>query len=572
MLAAALLACPLSFVGRPGDATTFASSSGRYELAIEPDDDERSATCRMRLDGREQWNVELPFVLELAAVMEDGRVAGCARVIDEKEKQGELLVVLLSPNGELVSRVVRPLQHAGWNHGQILFTPRVDDIVLQPDAGRFVLCIFSQAPSNERGNSLWSYDATTGAQLARQPIGAGKEDTEGFVTGLIGLRAVPNTPLLLLSWSSTDYSVEPQANDSVFQLVDETARVVWTFELSRDFDVSGDWYAELRLKSALRANPPILDVRSRTFELWAVADAQRISFSVERAGDGWQVTEVERGPVTLDGAPPSWIHPRRIGAIAMQSTTAPGKCSGVGRIEPYRGRVLVADTERVVHVLDLLGEELARCTLGAAEPITGLGLTHDGHLVVAGDGRKVVLFAVDATRDSTIDLVADLAVWRTDGAGYWDVRGWTELVRCAPDGTVELQVGERADGRELVGIEALAVGREGRLAVLDRNRATEGRAAAGRSLSIYDSDGTGIRTLPLPDGEPCRSFSYQAQRVVLAGRSSMQLVDLETERLFALDFDSRGLPLGIVHVTLSPDGQELWWLQGLRLVRYSLQE
>src|SRR5687768_7931052 len=102
--------------------------------------------------------------------MEDGRVAGCARVIDEEERSGELLVVLLSSTGEVVSRVVHPLLHAGWVHGTIIFTPRVDDLVLQPELGRFVLCVYSQAPSNERDGALWTYDASTGAPLAQQAI------------------------------------------------------------------------------------------------------------------------------------------------------------------------------------------------------------------------------------------------------------------------------------------------------------------------------------------------------------------------------------------------------------------
>lgn len=81
--------------------------------------------------------------------------------------------------------------------------------------------------------------------------------------------------------------------------------------------------------------------------------ARVFAFAVEQVGDGWRVTESDRSPVAFDEAPPSWMHRRRIGGIALKGTLPPGWRDTSLRIEPHHGRILAVDNDRIVHVFDL---------------------------------------------------------------------------------------------------------------------------------------------------------------------------------------------------------------------------
>ena len=291
---AALLSFALLFQAQEAlQPATYASPSGKRALAIEPIARD-SARARMLLDGVEQWSEELPFVPVKAAVAEDGRAAAYAYAIDPSGESGELLVILLAPDGKVLARVPHALKSSRGAHGHIAFTPVVRGLVLQPELGRVILAVYDNEPPDLHAK-LWTYDLSTGAPLVRQRADI-DEKNDHLIVLLLGLRAIPESPLLLMSWYRRDSSSEPVRRDACFQLLDQDLRIVWTLELPHDYERGGDGRADLRFMAELLDNPPILATPPRRFELRAVAAAQRVLFQVELVEGAWRVSELSRVP------------------------------------------------------------------------------------------------------------------------------------------------------------------------------------------------------------------------------------------------------------------------------------
>ncbi len=95
------------------DPKTYKSSSGEYELRVDPSTiyGQGEGSYRMARKGAEVWAKKLAFTLWDAALADDGTVAGYAYsggmenyALDRKDgsqEEGKLYVVILDPRGEL---------------------------------------------------------------------------------------------------------------------------------------------------------------------------------------------------------------------------------------------------------------------------------------------------------------------------------------------------------------------------------------------------------------------------------------------------------------------------------------
>ncbi|MEQ1891313.1 MAG: hypothetical protein ABL998_02125 [Planctomycetota bacterium] len=512
-----LLLSALAFQGARLQPTSYASPSGRRTLVVEPNvlEGATAAMYRMRLDGVELWSVKLPLVLYDAALAEDGRAAGWARSVDQSGENGTLLAVALSSEGQVLTRVPYALTHTYWPHGAHSYFPRVEDVLLQPELGRFVFWVFAEGDEGY-GDELWSHDLTTGARLARWRAPEMRDER----IDLLAVRAIPATPLLLVASQHSDNAHEPTQRDARFQLLDADGRIVWSLDFAHDHELNGDWNAEVRQKCALREDPPILATAPGHFELRAVASAQRILFEVESIDDEWRVRELSRMPYEPPGGLPTPFSPTLLARVPLRSAIPADEPPGLASIEPALGRILMRDAQAKVHVFDLEGREL------------------DGQLAVP--------------RPET-----------------WGVRG-NALVRLDAEGDVELRHENRPDGRWFEDLRKLAVAADGSFVALE-GRGFVLHALEKASLSLYDASGGPLRVLALPGEVPSGSLSYQGGRVLLADHSSTLLLELSSGRRFALEFEEQARR-EYNALALSPDGRELWVLRSAEreFVRYAL--
>lgn len=276
---------------------TYVSPSGLWSLRVEPE--ERSGTGGasyvMTTGVETAWKAQRPFALWDAVVGDDGSVAGYAYVgkpIDAGSG-GELRLVLFSPSGSLLLEERRERTGSRFMHQSA--NPVALGVFLQPEVGRAVVRLNDEDVN--RGAEEWlSYELATGKALAS----ARPKETlrvEEALRSILAVRPVPGTPLVLLHWWRADFTRKPSALGAVFQLVDPDWNVAWSLALPVDY-VGKDEDDQDRLREEMWRQGAILASGPRSFELRFAAAGERVTFAVERAGEGWSVTERARAPFT----------------------------------------------------------------------------------------------------------------------------------------------------------------------------------------------------------------------------------------------------------------------------------
>jgi len=565
MWIAALVACALAAQEGP-KPKTFVSASGRRELVMQHDGaSAERAIYVQRLDGVEVARAEHPFLIEKAVVTEDGRAAAYFHAWNASRDGGELVIVVLSPEAQLAGRSSIELVDGGWQHTTHFFHPWPTDLLLQPELGRFVLVAHL--------GGLWTYELATGAPLAMQRL---ELDGPGS-KGVLGVRAIPETGLLLVAWSKAEYSAadEPTRRDATFELRDEDGATVWSLELAHDYERRGDRGAEQRLWDELRQQPPILEVGARAFAVRSLAGRARMDFAVEPDGKGWRVSESSRTAYAdIDGTTRA-LRPRVLTRVPL-AQALPGYPRAMSLVlSPSRGRILVADTE-MVRVLDVLGRTIVQWSAETprAWQERTMSFAHDGAIEFFSGQHRI--HRNDDGTLSYIELPARKAVPRPDAAGAWGLQGHT-LLRFDAEGTIDLRIYARPDGVALRNIVAFAIAPDGRVALLDLPRSSYFSRSGEQVepvLCLYDADGHGERTLPLGTFVAPRALSFDGERVLLGSAYAPQLVELGSGARIALELDGPRDLENDTALALAAGGRELWMFRKdtLELVRYALEE
>jgi hypothetical protein len=536
----------------------------------------RAGTYSMTEGTELAWSVQLPFTLWNAAVAEDGRVAGYTYTGDFEDPSSLLHVVLLSTEGRVLVDETHERRSSGYSHSSP--GPIGLSVFIQPELGRFGVYVAN------RERSCRAYDLATGVPLFEHEMRL-EPAVANAVDGSLAVVPIATTPLLLLAWRRTDFSVKPAHRGGIFQLVDERWSEVWRLELPHDYEAGGDRNAERALWGQLFSQPPILSTGAARFDLRFVAESQRVSFAVERKREEWKVREVRREPYLDPDAPAPSIVPRPLARVFLQSARAPIDEPGRAAIDSSIGWILIEDRRASgsLHVFDSGGQQLAlldlEAELGWSTALSGLR----GGRIDIGDGRNHRRFGLDGSKEPLVQLEAEGAVFLRDGDGYFGTQGPT-VVRCSASGDVELRLEKRPDGHWFRDIEALAVSPDGALAVLDQDEIEAHRPVYlgatkldDPALSLYAADGSPVRSFVLPDELPARSIVYQGARVLLAGDALVHhLLDLEDGRLFRMELGEESPLYGSSswRYGLSRDGRELWVLETerLTLARYALPD
>jgi hypothetical protein len=578
MVLLAALALALALVGLVApsrqsilDPATHSSPSGRVTLRVEPEERTGLQGADYRLSAGDEvlWHGRRPFALRLAAVGEDGVVAGVAYASGDSEPPHarSIEIVLLAPDGKVLFQESLPRRWPRISHAEDV--PRAFGVFLHPELGRFVVWL-EDRQVGEGGlflNRLRSHDLRSGVLLSEKHLA----DREY----LVDLRPVPGTPLVLSGWMRTHVGSSPPRKDVVFQLFDGEWNVLWAQEIENDYEAKDSTWS-------LRRDSPILSASEGRFELRSVRTSERISFGVERSGAAWNVSELartphdRRAPQATKVVTASALRARLVARIPLEAGE-PRWTPWRGSIDSTFGRVLLQDGESLAtQVFDGEGRLLALCEpqpeqREAArsgpyvwERMEALSTGPDGRVYV-GNRNGHARFSPTGVPEGVVELGALI------GFPPWPGRHWnlqSDWLFCFPD----LRVAKRPDGNWLRKLVAGALARDGSLALLDVERSNGGLPTTQLVL-LYEPTGLPRRAISLPLEPEFPALAYQGRRVLASSWKEALLVDTEDGSIHPLELDppsNEQRP----RFGLSPDGAEVWVLEreARILARYAIGE
>lgn len=554
---------------------TYLSPSGHWSLRVEPIERSGTRGAEYVLRGGEQetWRRTRPFALWDAVITDDGRVAGFAYsgASIEAPSGGSLRILVLSPAGEVLLDEEHERQSSRFHHEAGVPTAR--GLFAQPELGRVVVRV-ADADKNRQAEEWWAYELATGKPLFQERP---KETLalEPQIRSLIAARSIEGTPLVLLHWWRGDHDREPKEYGALFQLVDPEWQVVWT--LARPME-----YAENPAGQVLPHQAWSETGAPGRFSLHLVSESARATFGVERADDGWRVSEIGRTPYEV---PPVAEIPTRALTLRMRVPlgTPPAPGAEIRAIEAFgfdehsRLRFVRREDEPGEVSLVLLDED---GSVRRATPVRAIESEVGSTWYAMGGGRWM---EISISYDET---PSRLRLFREDDGSVSEIPGFSgQSVHAAALGP---------NAFVLSGAQSLRSTKTGRLVACDLSGSvlwtvdtggdvavtTEGSVVTlyGKRLQVYSRTGAFLRTIELEEAwgrEPNYPSAVRADRDggVLVfdfhGKPPIHRMDRDGALTACFDVlrpDGSSLEVYRRRIQVAPDGR-LWTTDGHELLR-----
>lgn len=146
------------------DFTTIRSTSGRYEMSIDPTErfGAGSATYRLKCDGQERWTKELPFTLRVAVLADDGVTCGYAYTEGPFPRAlGKLRIGVIDANGAVRCEHSWERQHSRFEHAPP--TPQAYGVWCEAALDRFSVLVHSTA--EDPITEWWTFRLSNGERI-----------------------------------------------------------------------------------------------------------------------------------------------------------------------------------------------------------------------------------------------------------------------------------------------------------------------------------------------------------------------------------------------------------------------
>jgi hypothetical protein len=533
---------------------TYRSSSGAFELEVDPTDRRGRGPGRYRLErhGGVVWQGTLPFTFFDAAVAEDGAVAGVAYSKGFEggpygEDPGNLRIAVLDPDGKLRFQQVMPRRETRVIHGEPV--PQSKGVLLDEVGGRALV----RLAADDSGREDWQlYDLRSGAASGR--FAPGSLD-DGH---LLDVRRLTQGSGFLAHWSF--------AGASRFKILTRDFEPVWSHEILG----AGSIDAVTKPGFTLESEKELIDfvVSSRDSRVLVTESGRRASVRPDplRTVPEWDLSllgRIELGPDSKNRRPVRSVHHFDI--------------DGLGRLALVRcesGASSLVMVEPTGNVLADIALELPSCAMTA-------WIGGDLWAVVErnGEGEFAAIHAVDVGRKTTRPLArlegSYLSSVRGNGGrGFLILHGLTDVLRLVDASGIEVTRLRRDsnDPEALFSPEDMVGTADGKLAVLDNIRSV---------IQVFRSDGSFVESIDLGSALG-RKASYPAE-VAVSPRGGFAVWDFGAPRPLLLLEESGALLSEISpryddgrstgnlrHLRYAPDGA-LWATDGEALLRLNDQ-
>lgn len=555
------------------------SRSGAWTLAVDPSEPTGSGpgAHTLRHEDELAWSRVLPFTFWLAAVADDGSVAGVAyprglrgyAPIGDHSVVDELLVVFLDADGSLRAEE-RLARHDPWICSG-LPVPLAQESFLQPELDRFVVRLHDEDAYS--GGERWRVYRASNGEFLIEARPRSRQPRSDALALPIAVRPVEGTPLVAVHWDGAPVASAPdRPRIERFALLDEDFRPVWSLDLVEPRPGPSTPERERTLDDARWEGESLGGAWSpRHFALQLLRESVAVRFEV--AGDareGFTARELERVPVRTvvdEAVERNAFEPIDLPQFEPVPLGDPDLDPAFVFVDGL-GRILVQDgRDTRIHAFDARG-----IPLFVSEHAPSIANARDAHAAALADGSLLfelgrgdhLHLAADGTRLGRPVFEGHALAIRPGTNERWVLRD-DALVRLEGSGGEGHRTRKRADGGWFAWPRDLAIAPDGELAVLSSPLPQERGALR---VSLFG-----------PTGEPRATIEAPKSlfECIAAGRGWVALdlasdVGLLVCKRDGARFRSDREPGMLKRSFVSPDGRELWRFrrEPLRLVRYAL--
>jgi hypothetical protein len=424
----------------PLQPATYQSPTGEWALEVDPTSrfGAGPATCRMLRDGKPVWIKHVAFTLRGVSIDERGYAAGHA--YDQGwtgRPDGNFVLVVLSPSGEIVGQHAWPLHMGRELHGSA--KPWVRESIL--DAARGAVVFRTETSEGQDSFEEWIVLELEGGRL----LDRYRPDERAQVARLRGAQVIdmlpiPKTPLHVVSWRTSIDPDDSSAKDLCIAALDPDGKPVATLALPKALDVASRSGRNLWQEMWRRGN--LLPVEhDEGFAVWLPNSALRVDYGVKQLpGDSqWMIEELDRTPYEPPEEPLATDPPNEPIELRLLERV---QLLGKQRPEPGAIRDIVAlgfdgrggfqaircdDSDRFVFTNLLLDE---RGEVRLERPIAPFGRPHKWQSLGAGRWLVTAYGDADRTPAIVVESTGELSPCRVADSDFSKLRE----VLATPDG------------------------------------------------------------------------------------------------------------------------------------------
>lgn len=369
------------------DIKTYHSSSGKYALTIDPDEEngQAGATYRFELEGKLLWQKHLPYCLIDVQLGNRGEFGGYGHPEPKtvgKKAEDSFLIVTGNREGAFTVRERVPIK------SYIVDGPSVPNLLgtlYDPIHDEIAVLVTGELVVGEPDQQWYTYglnETKPGPRLDPLKTMPGSR--------VVGVKDIPNSSLKLMStitWSTDGKEIK--GTPSVL-LLDHAANPIWRLDVPDAFDLKG-----LPVEERLRVywTSLIVAVRPGGFDLRLHGGREQVSYAI--AEDSKPIVrEMSRRSYVANKAPlvyPS-IPVKRLSPTATiklpltRDKSAPGK--GIADFLPllsHRLAILYKGTPRSLVIADERGKIQRTISLPKGETVDHMALLSESRLLIFPD-------------------------------------------------------------------------------------------------------------------------------------------------------------------------------------------
>jgi hypothetical protein len=281
----------------PGDSPfvdpySVASTSGEWKFSVDPskEDGAGAARCRMTRRGAEVWSRELDLTPRECVVSDEGVVVGYAYDNGYIGRDGNVIGLVLGPDGVVLGRDVRRRDGGSFSGPPQPIAPRGLGVILDEPGHRAIVRVSRKQRAQDAAEEWWIYRLPDGKRTEVQVLPPRQRGEYAFSRG-VRAELLRGTPLIGIHWFVWEAGVESAA----FDLIDRSGDSVWTRRVDAEYEgMPRSWSWERLFSDGVRQ----LEIgKAGEFAIVSYADECRTRYTAtQNAVGGWEVREAGREP------------------------------------------------------------------------------------------------------------------------------------------------------------------------------------------------------------------------------------------------------------------------------------